>query len=86
MTTLLCRSERPIVFLLWGKPSQEKGSAINKSLHKVITCSHPSPLGMHACRRYYIKVHISCSVAHSYIHGVAFLLLIASKSSMALQQ
>eukprot|EP00953_Heterococcus_sp_UTEX-ZZ885_P027125 14600-Heterococcus_DN1.PRE.1 len=41
----LNKSERPIVFLLWGKPSQEKGSSINKSLHKVITCSHPSPLG-----------------------------------------
>ncbi|KAG5180430.1 uracil-DNA glycosylase-like protein [Tribonema minus] len=42
---LLNRQERTIVFLLWGKPSQQKGAHINRARHRVITCSHPSPLG-----------------------------------------
>lgn len=34
-----------VVFLLWGKPAQVKGTLINKSKHLVLTSSHPSPLG-----------------------------------------
>lgn len=34
-----------IVFLLWGKPAQMKGSVVDKSKHTVIATSHPSPLG-----------------------------------------
>lgn len=33
-----------IVFLLWGKPAQTKGSKIDRRKHHVITSSHPSPL------------------------------------------
>jgi len=33
------------VFLLWGKPAQLKGQLVNQSKHKIITTSHPSPLG-----------------------------------------
>jgi uracil-DNA glycosylase len=33
-----------VVFLLWGKPAQAKLNLINKSLHKVVMNSHPSPL------------------------------------------
>jgi hypothetical protein len=40
-----CRQKRTVVFMLWGKPSQEKGGHINRSRHRVITSSHPSPLG-----------------------------------------
>lgn len=34
-----------VVFLLWGKPAQEKGAIINTKKHLVIRSSHPSPLG-----------------------------------------
>lgn len=34
-----------VVFLLWGKPAQEKGALVNRTKHLVITSSHPSPLG-----------------------------------------
>ena len=42
---ILNREMNGLVFLLWGKPSQEKGKCINRSKHVVITSSHPSPLG-----------------------------------------
>uniref|UniRef100_K3X359 Uracil-DNA glycosylase n=1 Tax=Globisporangium ultimum (strain ATCC 200006 / CBS 805.95 / DAOM BR144) TaxID=431595 RepID=K3X359_GLOUD len=34
-----------VVFLLWGKPAQEKGAIINTKKHLVVKSSHPSPLG-----------------------------------------
>ncbi|KDO31189.1 hypothetical protein SPRG_03806 [Saprolegnia parasitica CBS 223.65] len=34
-----------VVFLLWGKPAQEKIALIDRSKHCVLTSSHPSPLG-----------------------------------------
>lgn len=34
-----------VVFLLWGKPAQEKGALVNTSKHLVLKSSHPSPLG-----------------------------------------
>ncbi len=34
-----------VVFLLWGAPAQLKGASIDKKKHRVITSSHPSPLG-----------------------------------------
>lgn len=33
-----------LVFLLWGKPAQEKCRAIDRRKHRVIACAHPSPL------------------------------------------
>lgn len=33
-----------IVFILWGKPAQEKTRLINTTRHVVITSPHPSPL------------------------------------------
>jgi len=33
-----------VVFLLWGKPAQEKGKKIDQERHCVITTAHPSPL------------------------------------------
>lgn len=32
-----------LVFLLWGKPAQEKGSIIDPSRHHVLKAAHPSP-------------------------------------------
>ncbi|EQC33240.1 uracil-DNA glycosylase [Saprolegnia diclina VS20] len=34
-----------VVFLLWGKPAQEKSALIDRSKHCILTSSHPSPLG-----------------------------------------
>ena len=34
-----------VVFLLWGKYAQKKGSRIDKKKHYVLESAHPSPLG-----------------------------------------
>ncbi|KOR90621.1 uracil-DNA glycosylase [Paenibacillus solani] len=39
--------EQPIVFILWGSYAQKKGSFIDRSRHKVIESSHPSPFAAH---------------------------------------
>lgn len=39
--------KEPIVFLLWGKHAQQKGKAIDRTKHKVLSSSHPSPLAAH---------------------------------------
>ncbi len=36
--------EKPIVFVLWGKPAQQKRMLIDTSRHMVIETAHPSPL------------------------------------------
>lgn len=35
---------QPIVFILWGKPAQEKMKLLNNPNHLIITSNHPSPL------------------------------------------
>lgn len=39
--------EDPIVFILWGKPAQQKVSMINTKKHVIICSVHPSPLSAH---------------------------------------
>lgn len=39
--------EKPIVFILWGKPAQEKMKMIDKSRHIILKSAHPSPLSAH---------------------------------------
>lgn len=39
--------EKTIVFILWGKPAQEKMKMIDKSRHIILTSAHPSPLSAH---------------------------------------
>ncbi|WP_203363454.1 uracil-DNA glycosylase [Bacillus sp. REN10] len=36
--------ERPVVFILWGRPAQTKLALIDQSKHKIIQAPHPSPL------------------------------------------
>jgi len=38
------REERPIVFILWGKPAQQKRGLITNPDRLVIESPHPSPL------------------------------------------
>ena len=39
--------DRPIVFILWGRPAQEKQKFITNPKHLVLTSPHPSPLSAH---------------------------------------
>ena len=38
------RSDHRLVFLLWGRPAQEKLPMLDTSRHLVLTSPHPSPL------------------------------------------
>ena len=40
----LSEREKPIVFVLWGRPAQEKKKLIDTSRHAIIESVHPSPL------------------------------------------
>lgn len=42
--TLLNEREKPVIFILWGKPAQSKLKLIDESRHKIIKSVHPSPL------------------------------------------
>lgn len=40
----LGKRAEPIIFVLWGKPAQQKKKLIDESVHKIIENVHPSPL------------------------------------------
>lgn len=48
--------DRPIVYLLWGKPAQSKMAMLNNPKHLILTAPHPSPLSAHrgfmGCRHF----------------------------------
>ncbi len=48
--------DRPIVYMLWGKPAQTKMSMLNNSSQLVLSAPHPSPLsayrGFFGCRHF----------------------------------
>jgi uracil-DNA glycosylase len=37
----------PVVFVLWGRPAQQKAKWIDGRCHAVVTAAHPSPLSAH---------------------------------------
>ena len=39
--------DRPIAYLLWGRPAQSKMSMLTNPTHKVFIAPHPSPLSAH---------------------------------------
>ena len=41
---ILNKQDRPIVFILWGRPAQQKTVMLNNPKHLVLTAPHPSPL------------------------------------------
>lgn len=53
---LLNAREKPMVFMLWGRPAREKKSLITNKNHLVLECAHPSPLsaynGFFGCRHF----------------------------------
>ena len=54
--SILNEQDRPIVFLLWGKPAQRKAEMLNNPKHLVLTAPHPSPLsayrGFFGCKHF----------------------------------
>lgn len=60
--------DQPIVFLLWGRPAQQKAAFLNHPNHLVLKAAHPSPLsaynGFFGCR------HFSQANAFLAEHGV----------------
>lgn len=53
---ILNEQDRPIVFLLWGRPAQNKMSMLHNPNHLILTAPHPSPLsayrGFFGCRHF----------------------------------
>ncbi len=41
---LLNKREKPIVFMLWGANARKKARVVTNSVHKILSCAHPSPL------------------------------------------
>ena len=60
--------ERPIVFLLWGRPAGMKKSMLTNPKHLVLTAPHPSPLS--AYRGFFGCKHFSKANAFLQEHGV----------------
>lgn len=58
--TLLNKRDKPIIFVLWGKPAQTKIKLIDENQHIIITAPHPSPLsaskGFFGCNNF-IKIN-----------------------------
>ena len=52
----LNQEDRPIVFLLWGKPAQMKASMLTNPHHLILKSPHPSPLsayrGFFGCKHF----------------------------------
>ena len=53
---VLNEQDRPIVFILWGKPAQMKKAMLNNPNHLILEAPHPSPLsasrGFFGCRHF----------------------------------
>lgn len=43
----ISKEKEGIVFLLWGKPAQQKAKIIDSKKHKILESVHPSPLSAH---------------------------------------
>ncbi len=60
--------DRPIAYLLWGRPAQSKMSMLDNPKHKVFTAPHPSPLSAH--RGFFGCKHFSQANAFLEANGV----------------
>ena len=53
---VLNEQDRPMVFLLWGRPAQMKKSMLNNPKHLILEAPHPSPLsayrGFFGCKHF----------------------------------
>lgn len=44
----ISREKEHVVFILWGRYAQQKGSKIDRSKHLVLEAAHPSPFSAHS--------------------------------------
>ena len=53
---ILNEQDRPIVYMLWGKPAQSKIKMLNNPKHLILKAPHPSPLsayrGFFGCKHF----------------------------------
>lgn len=59
--------ERPVVYMLWGRPAQVKSSMLHNPKHLVLKAPHPSPLS--AYRGFFGCKHFSMANAFLQEHG-----------------
>ena len=60
--------DRPVVFLLWGRPAQMKANMLNNPKHLILKAPHPSPLS--AYRGFFGCKHFSQTNAFLKAHGL----------------
>ena len=65
---ILNKQDRPIVYLLWGRPAQNKAARINNPNHLILKAPHPSPLS--AYRGFFGCKHFSQANAFLQAHGL----------------
>lgn len=61
--------DRPIVYLLWGRPAQSKIPMLNNPKHLILKAPHPSPLSAH--RGFFGCRHFSQANRFLEEHGIA---------------
>lgn len=64
---IVSKQDRPIVYLLWGKPAQSKKRMLHNPKHLVLEAPHPSPLS--AYRGFFGCKHFSQANAFLEEHG-----------------
>ncbi len=65
---VLNEQDRPMVFLLWGRPAQQKKSMLHNPQHLILEAPHPSPLSAH--RGFFGCRHFSKANAFLEEHGL----------------
>lgn len=65
---ILNEQNRPMVFILWGRPAQQKASMLNNPNHLILKAPHPSPLS--AYRGFFGSKPFSKTNAFLETHGV----------------
>lgn len=66
---VLDRQDRPIVFILWGKPAQQKKKMLHNPKHLILEAPHPSPLSSY--RGFFGSKPFSKTNAFLEEHGIA---------------
>ena len=66
---ILNEQDRPMVFILWGRPAQMKKPMLTNPKHLILTAPHPSPLS--AYRGFFGCRHFSKANAFLEEHGIA---------------
>lgn len=65
---LLATERKNLVFMLWGTYARQKGAVIDRSVHCVLECAHPSPLS--ARRGFFGCNHFRAANAYLESHGI----------------